>query len=189
MFSMFVSGFITGVLLLILLQLSKVVFSYIREYGFDQWVGLLFLLIGLTFFTSCTKEEALPDLCGACEVSFDVPFEQDSNGYYRARLLFNSAGAARFNLDVYASKVAKDQWMNDTPNAYSIFEGNIALMEGLGVVQNSRLQHTKEGFTRRIVGPVLTKHIGDTLIVDVMTYWEGNAHYESAKNTLKFIIE
>jgi hypothetical protein len=190
MFSMFALGLFHGIIILVTIQLSKLVFSYIKANGIDEWVGLLVVVILLTLSTSCTKDEITQDLCGDCQVRFEIPFEQDANGYYHAKLSFNSAGAARFNIDAYASTIAdKDLWENDTPNFYSIFSGNIELTNDVGVVQHSRLQHDKSGFTRRTVGPVLTDHIGDTLVVSVDTHWVYAPLWENTKNTLKIIIE
>jgi hypothetical protein len=190
MFTSFLWGLGTGLLLLLGIKLFELVTNYIKNNGIDVWVNLLFLMILLSFITSCSKEDVKLDLCGDCVVKFDVPFQQDENGYYRAKLLYNDAGAARFNIDSYASTIDdKSLWENDTPNFYSIFSGNIEIMEGVGMVQHSRLQYSKEGFTRRVVGPVLNEYIGDTLIVEVDTHWVYPPLWENRKNTLKFIIE
>ncbi len=190
MFTSFIWGLVTGLLIIIGIELLKIITNYIKNNGFDVWINLLFLMILLSFVASCSKEDVKLDLCGDCIVRFDVPFQQDENGYYRAKLLYNDAGAARFNIDSYASTIDdKSLWENDTPNFYSIFWGNIEIMEGVGMVQHSRLQYNKEGFTRRVVGPVLKEYIGDTLIVEVDTHWVYPPLWENRKNTLKFIIE
>jgi len=186
--------FVYGVLTAIIFFLVSWMFKWIRDYilinGEDSVFGITILIFLLTLFASCSKEDIPQDLCGDCQVRFDIPFEQDSNGYYHAKLSFNSAGAARFNIDAYASTIDdKSLWENDTPNSYSIFSGNIELTNDVGVVQHSRLQHDKKGFTRRTVGPVLTEHIGDTLIVNVDTHWVFAPLWENTKNTLKIIIE
>jgi len=183
LFSIFLKGFLSGIIVLISIAFFKKIVNYIQVNGKDSWFGISILIFLLILFTSCSKEEVFEDVCGNCLVSFDVPFEQDSNGYYIANLSYNSSGAARFNIDTYAS--VTDSY------TYSIFNGNIDIKEyeNVQVVQNSRLDHNDQGFTRRIVGPVLTRFKGDTLVINVETYWEGNASWEVSKNTLKFIIK
>ena len=183
LFTIFFKGFLSGIIILISILFLKKIVNYIQVNGQDSWVGISILIFLLALFTSCSKEDVELELCGDCIVRFDVPFEQDSNGYYLANLSYNSSGAARFNIDTYATVI--DGY------TYSIFNGNIDIegYENTYVVQNSRLDHNDQGFTRRIVGPVLTKFIGDTLVVDVETYWEGNKSWEVSKNTLKFIIK
>ena len=162
--------------------------TLIRNERFDFL--LLFALLSTFFLTSCSKDELPTNLCGDCSVRFEVPFEKDSNGYYHANLTFNDAGAARFDIKAYASTIDdKSLWENDTPNFYSIFSGNIELTNDVGVVQHSRLQHDRNGYTKRVVGPVLTEHIGDTLIVSVDTHWVYAPLWENKQNTLKIIIE
>ena len=183
MFTMFIYGVITAVLFFVLKFLINWIIGYIYAAQEESWIGISILILMLAVFASCSKEEVFEDVCGSCSVSFDIPFEQDSNGYYIADLNFNSAGAARFNIDTYASVTES--------YTYSIFSGNIDIeeFENTQVVQNSRLDHNDQGFTRRVVGPVLSKFVGDTLIVNVETYWEGNASWEVSKNTLKFILK
>lgn len=186
MFTMFVYGVITAVLFFVLRWMVKWIRDYILINGSDSAFGISILILLLALFASCTKEDDIfADICGECVVTFDIPFELDSNGFYHARLNYNSAGAARFNIDTYASVPTTDAYV------YTIFKGDIVLDEAmkLEMVQHSRLNHDKNGFTRRIVGPVTTEYIGDTLTVNVDTYWEGNSGYEKSKKILKFIIE
>lgn len=183
LFSIFFKGLLSGMVVLISIVLIKKIVNYIQVNGQDSWFGISILISLLILFASCSKEEVFEDVCGDCLVTFEVPFEQDNNGYYITNLSYNSSGAARFNIDTYASVTES--------YTYSIFKGNINIeeYENVQVVQNSRLDHNDQGFTRRIVGPVLTKFKGDTLVVNVETYWEGNASWKVSKNTLKFIIK
>jgi hypothetical protein len=180
----FLGGVVTGVLLLISIFLFKMIINYILVNREESWIGIGILISMLFLFASCSKEEFYEDVCGDCLVKFEVPFDIDSNGYYHAKLKYNGSGAARFNIDTYAT-ISEDAY------TYSIFKGDIVVNESMMVdmVQESRLNHDNKGYTKRIVGPVLTKFIGDTLTVNVETYWEGNASWEVSKNTLKFIIE
>ena len=180
---MFIEGLLTGVFALVLVLFAQIIINYIKESGESSWFGISILITMFLLFSSCSKEEVYEDVCGDCLVNFEIPFEQDKNGYYHATLNYNSAGSARFNIDTYAS-VAES-------TISSIFVGYIMVNEAmlLYMVQPSRLIHDENGFTRRVVGPVLTKNIGDTLTVNVETYWEGNASWEVSKNTLKFIIK
>ena len=190
MFTSFIWGLVTGLLFIIGIELLKILTNYIKNNGFDVWINLLFLMILLSFITSCSKEDVKLDLCGDCIVRFDVPFQHDENGYYRVNLDYGSTTGARFNIDAIASTIDdKSLWENDTPNFYSIFSGNIQLTNDVGMVQHSRLQHNEQGFTTRIVGPIFQEHVGDTLIVEVDTHWVYPPLWENRKNTLKFIIE
>tara|TARA_B100000614_G_C14455905_1_gene456335 strand:+ start:298 stop:852 length:555 start_codon:yes stop_codon:yes gene_type:complete len=180
---MFIEGLLTGVFALVLVLFVQIIINYIKESGESSWFGISILITMFLLFSSCSKEEVYEDVCGDCLVNFEVPFEKDENGYFIANLVYNSSGSARFNIDTYAT--ITDAY------TYSIFKGNINIdgYENTYVVQNSRLDHNDQGFTRRIVGPVLSKFKGDTLVVDVETYWEGNSAWEVSKNTLKFIIK
>tara|TARA_R100000951_G_scaffold75033_2_gene63232 strand:- start:709 stop:1266 length:558 start_codon:yes stop_codon:yes gene_type:complete len=180
----FLGGFVSGVLLLISIFFIKMIANYILVNREDSWVGIGILISMLFLFASCSKEEVYEDVCGECLVKFEVPFDKDSNGYYHAKVRYNKSGAGRFSIDTYATQ-SEDVYI------YSIFKGDIIVSESMMVdmVQESRLNHDDEGYTKRIVGPVLTKFIGDTLTVNVETYWEGNASWQVSKNTLKFIIE
>ena len=180
---MFIEGFLTGVVALVVVLFAQIIINYIVESRESSWFGISILITMLLIFSSCTKEEVFEDVCGDCLVNFEVPFEKDENGYYHATLNYNSAGSARFNIDTYASVTES--------TISSIFVGDITINEAmmLYMVQPSRLIHDENGFTRRVVGPVLTKNIGDTLTVKVETYWESNSSWEVSKNTLKFIIK
>lgn len=184
MFTMFIYGVLTAVLFFVLRFLINWIIGYIYVAQEESWVGISILILMLAVFASCSKEEVFEDVCGDCLVNFEIPFEQDENGYYHANLTYDSYGVARFNIDTYAS-IPLDQ-----AYVYTIFKGDIVINEDakLEMVQHSRLNHDDNGFTRRIVGPVMSKYIGDTLTVNVDTYWEGNTKYESSKNILKFII-
>ena len=81
----FLLGFGTGVSGFVLTRMVRSIYSYVQVNGFNRYVGLLIILIYLSF-TSCSKDEITPDLCGDCNVTFDVPFEIDENGYYHAQL-------------------------------------------------------------------------------------------------------
>jgi|TARA_R110000822_G_scaffold134657_4_gene272313 hypothetical protein len=177
--------FFNGIILLTVVFLIRIVASYILFNGKGSWVGITVLISLLLLFTSCSKEEIFEDVCGDCQVNFDVPFELDKDGYYHATLRYNVHGIARFNIDTYASLPSTRAYM------YTIFKGDITLNEAqkLDMVQHSRLNHDDNGFTRRIVGPVPIEYIGDTLTINVDTYWEGNSRSENSKNILKFIIE
>lgn len=181
---MFLNGFLTGIILLISVFLFKKVINYIQVNGKDSWFGISILISLLVLFASCSKEEVFEDVCGDCLVNFEVPFEKDAMGYYHAKLSYNSRGIGSFSIDTNAT-VSEDSY------TYSIFKGDITIDESmkLDMVQESRLNHDDKGYTKRIVGPVLTKYIGDTLTVNVETYWEGNASWEVRKNILKFIIK
>lgn len=179
----FLGGFVSGVILLISIFFFKVIINYIVVNREQSWFGISLLITMLMLFASCSKEEVFEDVCGKCLVEFNVPFEQDGNGYYIANLTYNRSGSARFSIDTFAT-------ISENAYTYSIFKGDIVVSESMMVdmVQESRLNHDNKGYTKRIVGPVLTKFIGDTLTVDVETYWEGNTSWEVTKNTLKFII-
>ena len=80
MFTSFIWGFGTGLLFIIGIELLKIITNYVKNNGFDVWINLLFLMILLSFVTSCSKEDVKLDLCGDCIVRFDVPFQQDEMG-------------------------------------------------------------------------------------------------------------
>ena len=140
------------------------------------------------FLFSCGKSEEPFRICGDVECSnqFSVPFELDSNGYYLANLRFNNYGSTRFNIDITSTLPQIED-----VHHYTVTNGNLVIDEGmyLYVIQPKRLYHDENGFTRCIVGPVLRKHVGDTLIAYIDTYWSYPPHMELQQSELKFIID
>jgi len=53
MFTSFIWGLVTGLLIIIGIELLKIITNYIKNNGFDVWINLLFLMILLCFVTSC----------------------------------------------------------------------------------------------------------------------------------------
>ena len=149
-----------------------------------------FSLIPIFFLLlfSCGKSEEPIKICGDIECSnqYSIPFELDSNGFYRANLRFNNYGSTRFNIDITSTLPQIED-----VHHYTVTNGNLVIDEGmyLYVIQPKRLYHDENGFTRCIVGPVLRKHVGDTLIAYIDTYWSYPPHMELQQSELKFIID
>ena len=49
MFTSFIWGLVTGLLIIIGIELLKVITNYIKDNGFDVWINLLFLMILVQF--------------------------------------------------------------------------------------------------------------------------------------------
>lgn len=195
MFTSFIFGFLTGIVLFILFTFSKVLFSYIREYGFNQWVVLLFVLLTLSVLSSCSKDEVYPDVCidGNCDAILKLQYPQDSNGFYHVKL----DGTTRFDIEIFADNI-NDYWRYGGKSvAFAKFYSDasrIILGDEVKLVQETEVYLSEVGsnelYGKRIIGPVVNEFIGDTITVDATVYWDGGVKlYEKYQKTLKIILE
>lgn len=195
MFTSFIFGFLTGIGLFILFTFSKVVLSYVRVYGFNHWVGLLFILLTLSVLSSCSKDEVYPDVCidGDCNAILKLQYPQDSNGFYHIKL----DGTTRFDVEIFADNI-NDYWRyGGRPVAFAIFNSDasrIIMGDEVKLVQETEIYLSEvdinQLYGKRVIGPVVNEFVGDTITVDATVYWDGGVKlFEKYQKTLKIILE
>ena len=168
----------------------------------------LLLLVFATIFVACAEDEIVPPLCpdGDCNGQLYIPFPKDSNGYYRVDLDFNGEYLPRFDIFIEGDDVDPYYYYNDMGVVQAAFESSSYWVMPNGVevdlvqsttfyLNNSSnnieyqpsLSNRKWG--KRIIGPIPSEFINDTIVIRAEIYWDGGSKSHSQLFEEKFIIE
>ena len=190
---------VLSIIALIILIRQLVTVAMIWKTSEIEVVPHFLVLILLLFFASCTKEEAIPQICydGDCDARVDVPGTLDENGYYHIDLDWSGQYYPRFSIDTYADATDPYWWYNDQPvvqaNFYTDDTWNFQYDE-LPIVQQNRIYLSSRDksntlYGKRIVGPIPPQMQGDTIAIKAVIFWDAGINYKEKEISIKFIVE
>lgn len=198
MFTSFMFGVLTVVLVYLVVWMLRQITSYVYANGEESIVGIGLLVLMLAMFTSCSKDD-IPQICydGSCDATLELPGNIDSNGYYHIDLEWNGEYYPRFSIDIYADATDPYWWYNETPVAQANFYTDTTIDVGydiIPVVQSSRINLSSRNksntlYGKRIVGPFPPEMKGDTIDVKAVIFWDAGINYKEKEISIKFIVE
>ena len=198
MFTSFLFGVFTVVLVYLVVWMLRQITSYVYANGEESIVGIGLLVLMLAMFASCSKDD-IPQICydGSCDATLELPGNIDSNGYYHIDLEWNGEYYPRFSIDIYADATDPYWWYNETPVAQANFYTDTTIDVGydiIPVVQSSRINLSSRDksntlYGKRIVGPFPPEMKGDTIDVKAVIFWDAGINYKEKEISIKFIVE
>lgn len=198
MFTSFLFGVLTVVLVYLVVWMLRQITSYVYANGEESIIGIGLLVLMLAMFASCSKDD-VPQVCydGSCDATLELPGNIDSNGYYHIDLEWNGEYFPRFSIDIYADATDPYWWYNETPVAQANFYTDTTIDVGydvIPVVQSSRVNLSSRDksntlYGKRIVGPFPPEMKGDTIDVKAVIFWDAGINYKEKEISIKFIVE